>query len=241
MKPGPPEYDDRLGIHINVWGKIWVHTHSYSPTRGLSFVARDLCRWERTPERIPPSWHPNRRSLRNVATGCWTPHCQESCPTDGEVPLWLAAIPSGLKTQNVKIQAPGYWSKHILSMYHTVLTSAQNIYSPHTFQTHENCKTKEMCSLKKQEFHIRMETTTDNQPTDRTGPDQTKPNQTEQNQTNQLQGTEPFLRGRQLRSYSRISQHFMTPEYSLPCSQEPSSGPYPEPHQSSPYHPITSH
>jgi hypothetical protein len=30
----------------------------------------------------------------------------------------------------------------------------------------------------------------------------------------------------------------MEPEDWLPCSQEPSSGPYPEPGQSSPYHPI---
>jgi hypothetical protein len=37
------------------------------------------------------------------------------------------------------------------------------------------------------------------------------------------------LRNRQLRRYSRISQHFMKPEGSLPCSQEPSNGPYPEP------------
>jgi hypothetical protein len=30
----------------------------------------------------------------------------------------------------------------------------------------------------------------------------------------------------------------MEPEYSLPCPQEPSTGPYPEPDQSSPYHPT---
>jgi hypothetical protein len=36
------------------------------------------------------------------------------------------------------------------------------------------------------------------------------------------------------------SQHFMEPEVSLPCSQEPSTCPYPEPDQSNPYHPIIS-
>jgi hypothetical protein len=41
-------------------------------------------------------------------------------------------------------------------------------------------------------------------------------------------------------SYSRTSQQFMEPEASLPPSQEPSTGPYPEPDQSNPYHPILS-
>jgi hypothetical protein len=48
------------------------------------------------------------------------------------------------------------------------------------------------------------------------------------------------VRSRQLRSYLRICQHFMEPEGSLPCSQEPSTDLYPEPDQSSPYHPILS-
>jgi hypothetical protein len=53
-------------------------------------------------------------------------------------------------------------------------------------------------------------------------------------------GAEPFLRSCQLCSYSRTSQHFMEPEGSLPCSQEPSTDPYPKPDQSSPYHSIPS-
>jgi hypothetical protein len=35
----------------------------------------------------------------------------------------------------------------------------------------------------------------------------------------------PFLRSRQLCCYSRTSQHFMEHKDSLPCSQEPSTGP----------------
>jgi hypothetical protein len=33
----------------------------------------------------------------------------------------------------------------------------------------------------------------------------------------------------------------MEPEGSLLCSQEPSAGPYPEPDESGPYHPILFH
>jgi hypothetical protein len=47
---------------------------------------------------------------------------------------------------------------------------------------------------------------------------------------------EPFLRSRQLCSYSRTSQHFMEHVGSLPCAQELSTGPYPETDQSNPYH-----
>jgi hypothetical protein len=45
---------------------------------------------------------------------------------------------------------------------------------------------------------------------------------------------------RQSLSHSRISQHFMEPDGSLPCSQGPSTGPCPKPDQSGPYHPILS-
>jgi hypothetical protein len=45
------------------------------------------------------------------------------------------------------------------------------------------------------------------------------------------------LRSRQLCSYSKTFQHFMEPEGSLSCSQEPSSTcPYPKLEQSSPYY-----
>jgi hypothetical protein len=53
-------------------------------------------------------------------------------------------------------------------------------------------------------------------------------------------GAEPFLRSCQLYSYSRTSQHFMELESSLPCSQEPCIGPYPESDQSNPYRPLLS-
>jgi hypothetical protein len=55
-----------------------------------------------------------------------------------------------------------------------------------------------------------------------------------------IYGTEPFLRSCQLCSPSGTSQLFMEPEGSIPCSQEPSTGQYPEPYQSNPLHPILS-
>jgi hypothetical protein len=39
---------------------------------------------------------------------------------------------------------------------------------------------------------------------------------------------------------ARTFQHFMEPEGSIPCSQEPSIGPYPETYRPNPYHPILS-
>jgi hypothetical protein len=53
-------------------------------------------------------------------------------------------------------------------------------------------------------------------------------------------GAEPFLRSCKLCTNSRTSQHFMELEGSLPCSQEPSTGPCSEPDQSNPYHPTLS-
>jgi hypothetical protein len=53
-------------------------------------------------------------------------------------------------------------------------------------------------------------------------------------------GAKPFLRSCQLCSYSRTSQHFMEAEGSIPCSQVPSIGLYPQPDQSNPCHPILS-
>jgi hypothetical protein len=63
-------------------------------------------------------------------------------------------------------------------------------------------------------------------------------NKTKEKQTNYVRGAGSFLRSCQSLSYSRISQHFMEPEGSLPYSQQSSTGPYPEPDQSSPYHPY---
>jgi hypothetical protein len=56
--------------------------------------------------------------------------------------------------------------------------------------------------------------------------------------TNWLHGDESFSRGNQMYNYSRNAQHFVEPKVSLPYSQELSTGPYPEPYQSSLYHPI---
>jgi hypothetical protein len=54
--------------------------------------------------------------------------------------------------------------------------------------------------------------------------------------TNSMEMT--LLRSHQSLSCSRISQHFMEPKVSVPCLQQPSTGPCPEPDKSSLYHPI---
>jgi hypothetical protein len=53
-------------------------------------------------------------------------------------------------------------------------------------------------------------------------------------------GAEPFLGSRQLCSYSRTYQQFMKTQGSLPCSQEPSTGPYLQSDQSNPKNPSRS-
>jgi hypothetical protein len=53
-------------------------------------------------------------------------------------------------------------------------------------------------------------------------------------------GAVPFSWNRYLCSYLRSCQHFMVPEASISCLQDPSIGSYPEPDPSSPYHPILS-
>jgi hypothetical protein len=42
----------------------------------------------------------------------------------------------------------------------------------------------------------------------------------------------PFWEANSCSAYSRISQHFVKPKGSLSCSQEPATGPYPEPDES---------
>jgi hypothetical protein len=46
--------------------------------------------------------------------------------------------------------------------------------------------------------------------------------------------TVSFLKYQQLLGHSKYLQHFMETEGSLPCSQETSTGLYPEPDESSP-------
>jgi hypothetical protein len=55
---------------------------------------------------------------------------------------------------------------------------------------------------------------------------------------NYLHEAEPSLRSCQFCSYSGTSWHFMEPGGLLLCSEEVSTGPYTEPYQSSPQHPI---
>jgi hypothetical protein len=56
--------------------------------------------------------------------------------------------------------------------------------------------------------------------------------------TNQIHGADS-LRSRQSLSYSKTSQNFMELEGISQCLQQPAIGPYPELHESSPYHPHT--
>jgi hypothetical protein len=46
------------------------------------------------------------------------------------------------------------------------------------------------------------------------------------------------LEKHQLCSYSKTTKHFMEPKASLLLSKKPSTGAYPEPHQSTPFHSI---
>jgi hypothetical protein len=51
-------------------------------------------------------------------------------------------------------------------------------------------------------------------------------------------GAEPFLRNASCAATEEFFQHFMEPEGSLICSQEPSTGPYSEPDEYSTYQSI---
>jgi hypothetical protein len=55
---------------------------------------------------------------------------------------------------------------------------------------------------------------------------------------NKLKSADFLLRNLQSLSFSRFSQDFMELEGSLSCSQEPTTGSYPKPNESSPYHVI---
>jgi hypothetical protein len=57
-------------------------------------------------------------------------------------------------------------------------------------------------------------------------------------QTNYLCGAEVLVQGLRSFSYSRNSQYFMEPQDTLMCSQELSTGHYPEPDEWSPYQSI---
>jgi hypothetical protein len=53
-------------------------------------------------------------------------------------------------------------------------------------------------------------------------------------------GAELFLEGANCAVIQEIPNNFKESKGSSPCLQEPSTGPYPEPVWSSPYHPILS-
>jgi hypothetical protein len=48
----------------------------------------------------------------------------------------------------------------------------------------------------------------------------------------------PYWQAANFVATQEFPQYFMEPVGSLPCSQEPSTGLYPKPNQSSPYHPT---
>jgi hypothetical protein len=56
--------------------------------------------------------------------------------------------------------------------------------------------------------------------------------------TSLVHGAESLLRNRELCNYSRTFQHLMEPQGLLTYPPELSTGPYPEPDQSNPSHPI---
>jgi hypothetical protein len=59
-------------------------------------------------------------------------------------------------------------------------------------------------------------------------------------QTDLLTEVSPSREAANCTAIQEIPSNFKEPEGSSPCSQEPSTGPYPEPVWSSPYHPILS-
>jgi hypothetical protein len=53
-------------------------------------------------------------------------------------------------------------------------------------------------------------------------------------------GAEPSSEAANCAATQELPSIFKEPEGSSPCSQEPSTGPYPQPDRFSPYHPILS-
>jgi hypothetical protein len=113
----------------------------------------------------------------------------------------------------------------ILIMYFSATHLTSSLFSPDVLLSTQHSNTLNLCSL----LNVRDQVS---YPYSITGKIVTK-------QTISMKLT-PFLTDSHLCSYSRTFQHFMEPEVSLPCSQEPSNWPYPEPDQSSLYCPILS-